>query len=468
MNNNNNDKHEAIFDNKFQNILPYITNIEHLCLIPSIHISLFSLCSIQNIMASSPHFLLILLSFYCLTFVTNSQAPTKPNNFVLPLNKDPTTNLHVANVTKRTPQVQVPLVIDLNGEFLWVNCDQNYLSSTYGAPLCHSTQCVKANSHYCHKCSSSTTRPGCHNNSCGLMLENPITHQVGVGELAQDVLSMQSIQGPNPGPVVRVPNFLFACAPPQLNKWLPKNVQGVLGLGHAPLSLPNQLASYFGFQPKFALCLPSSGNGVILFGQGDFYFRPGVDVSHQLTYTPLKVSREGDYHIQLSSIKINQKLVPLNVSLLSNFGTMISTTTPYTLLEHSIYQSFTNFFTSQLSGAHQVKAVAPFGVCYDSKTIPTARAGGPVVPNIDLVLANQSSVWRVIGANSMVEVRPGVLCLGFVDGGLKPRASIVLGAHQLEDNYLEFNLAQSRLGFSSSLLLSRTSCSNFKFSTSTP
>ncbi|KAL9447390.1 hypothetical protein AB3S75_014956 [Citrus x aurantiifolia] len=67
----------------------------------------------------------------------------------------------------------------------------------------------------------------------------------------------------------------------------------------------------------------------------------------------------------------------------------------------------------------------------------------------------------------MVEARSGVTCLTFVDGGVRPRASIIIGSHQLQDNLVQFDLAGSRLGFSSSLLFRRTSCSNFNF-TATP
>ena len=66
-------------------------------------------------------------------------------------------------------------------------------------------------------------------------------------ELAQDELFIQSTQGSNPGPIARVPQFLFTCAPSfLLQKGLPKNVRGVIGLGHAPISVPTQLASHFG------------------------------------------------------------------------------------------------------------------------------------------------------------------------------------------------------------------------------
>ena len=70
--------------------------------------------------------------------------------------------------------------------------------------------------------------------------------------------------------------------------------------------------------------------------------------------------------------------------------------------------------------------------------------------------------WRIHGANSMVRVSKNVMCLGFVDGGAKARESIVLGGLQIEDNFLEFDLTTSRLGFSSSLLPRGASCSNFR------
>lgn len=106
-----------------------------------------------------------------------------------------------------------------------------------------------------------------------------------MGELAQDELLIQSTQGSNPGPMARVPQFLFTCAPSfLLQKGLPKNVRGVIGLGHAPISVPTRLASHFGFQPKFALCLTSStrSNGVIFFGDGPYYMHPGIDISRPL------------------------------------------------------------------------------------------------------------------------------------------------------------------------------------------
>lgn len=200
---------------------------------------------------------------------------------------------------------------------------------------------------------------------------------------------------------------------------------------------------------------------------------PGIDILSQLRFTPLTISLEGHYYITLTSIRINNKQVPINKSLLKfninagTGGTKISTIKPYTVLEHSIHQSFIKFFTSQLLGIPQLaKPVAPLSVCYDSRKLKSTRAG-PGVPNIDFVLQNQNFKWALARANSMVHARSGVTCLAFVDGGLRPRASIIIGSHQLQDNLVQFDLAGSRLGFSSLLLFHRTICSNFNF-TATP
>lgn len=104
------------------------------------------------------------------------------------------------------------------------------------------------------------------------------------------------------------------------------------------------------------------------------------------------------------------------------------------------------------------------------KSVVNSAKTGFNVPVIDMILDGKSSLlhnknnamWRIYGANSMVKVSDDVLCLGFVDGGLKPMTSIVIGGKQMEDNLVEFDLESNKLGITSSLLRMGTSCSNFK------
>ncbi|MED6182003.1 hypothetical protein PIB30_024632 [Stylosanthes scabra] len=431
----------------------------------------------------------------------NSHRPSttyKPNLLVLPVHHDPATGLPWAYVHKRTPLTQVPLLLDLNGNHMWINCQAHYTSSTYQAPLCHSTQCSRATTatttQTCHTCVDSTLpRPGCHNNTCALMSTNPITQQIAMSELAQDVLAINAAasNAPRLGPMVTVPQFLFSCAPSSLvQKGLPNNVEGVVGLGHGPISLPNQLASQFGLQHQFALCLsrnPTS-TGAVLFGDPQKFFsfnsynnHNKLDPSRDLVYTPLTISPQGEYYIDISSIRINRRSIfPVTPSSSSSpssslyaqngmiGATLISTTAPYMVLHHTIFETFRQVFAKQFPTQGQVNAVGPFGLCYDSKRVNNAKA--PIVEMMLKVDQSRNEVaWSISGENLMVQAQPGVTCLGIVDGGTSPKAAIALGTRQLEEKMVVFDLVKSRVGFSSSLLSRGRSCSDlFGFANKEP
>ncbi|KAF8401642.1 hypothetical protein HHK36_012588 [Tetracentron sinense] len=395
--------------------------------------------------------------------------------------KDAKTLQYLTHINQRTPLVPVKLTVDLGGTYLWVDCDTNYVSSSYRSARCNSSQCHLARSVSCGECHAAP-KPGCNKNTCGLFPDNTIAPITTSGELTQD---MHSTDGSNLGPIVTLKSFLFACGSPIILKSLASGVTGMAGLSRDRIGLPSQFSAAFRFPRKFALCLSSStkSNGAIFFGNGPYVMLPNVDVSKNLVHTPLLINpvstagsyfkgeKSVEYFIGVKSIKINQKRLPLNTTLLSIRrsngvgGTKISTVNPYTVLETSIYNAVTNAFAKEAAsmGIKRVESVAPFKACFSSNNIVSARVG-PSVPLIDLVLQSESVYWRIFGLNSMVQVRDGVSCLGFVDGGLNPRTSIVIGGYQLEDNLLEFDIATSKLGFSSSLISQRTSCANFNFS----
>ncbi|GMH12045.1 hypothetical protein Nepgr_013886 [Nepenthes gracilis] len=430
-------------------------------------------------MASSLGSLLFVSFLY---FISHPSHGFRPKALVLPVSKDASTLQYTTLISQRTPLVPVKLVLDLGGQFLWVDCDQNYVSSTYHPARCHSAQCSLARSTACGDCFS-TPRPGCYNNTCGLDPDNTITHTATGGQLGYDVVSVRSTDGSNPGRVVAVSNFLFVCAPTFLLEGLASGATGMAGLGRARIGLPSQFASAFSFHKKFAICLTSStSDGVVFFGDGPYNFlgEPIIDASKFLTYTPLYINpvstaaafSQGEpsteYFIGVKSIRIgDNKTVPLNTSLLSidsngYGGVKISTVDPYTVMEASIFAAFTEAFVEQLAAISRVAAVKPFEVCYSAENLSSTRVG-PSVPFINLVLQNDGVTWTITGSNSMVQVSDEVLCLGFVNGGSNPRTSIVIGAYQFEDNLLQIDLARSRLGFTGSLFWERTTCSNFNF-----
>ncbi|KAG9457978.1 hypothetical protein H6P81_002486 [Aristolochia fimbriata] len=429
-------------------------------------------------MASFYPNLLLLLFLFLLVSPSLSQTSFRPRALVLPVTKDAATGQYVTTVNQRTPLVPVKLTVDVGGRFMWVDCDSGYVSSSYRAPRCRSAQCSLAKADACGDCFSGP-RPGCNNNTCSLFPGNTVTQTSTSGEVTEDVISVSSTDGSNPGRAVSVPRFLFTCAPTFLLRGLASGVTGMAGLGRTRIALPSQFASAFSFRRKFAICLTSSGNstrGVLFFGDGPYRFLPSIDAASSLTFTPLivnPVSNAGvtspgeasdEYFIGVKSIQVNGRTVPVNATLLAigrdgKGGTKISTTEAYTKLESSIHEAVVSAFVSVAESMNitRVGSVAPFGACFSSKNIGSTRVG-PAVPLVDLVLQSPDVYWRIFGANSMVQVSDDVSCLGFVDGGRNATTSIVIGGHQLEDNLLQFDLASSRLGFTSSLLFRQTTC----------
>ncbi|XP_020599256.1 LOW QUALITY PROTEIN: basic 7S globulin-like [Phalaenopsis equestris] len=423
-----------------------------------------------------------------LLFFSSPSSAARPHALVAPLSKDPKTLQYLTRINQRTPSVPLKLAVDLGGRHLWVNCETNYISSTYHPVPCKSALCSLARADGCGDCFSSP-RPGCNNNTCGVSPENPFTHTSTGGELATDTAPppLPSPDGFTPSSPATDPSFLFSCAPAFLTRGLAAGSAGVwpAGLGRTRIALPYQLSAEFSFRRRFALCLPSNPRvtGALFFGPGPYSFLPGIDASQSLLYTPLltnPVSTAGsstkgepsyEYFIGVTAIKVGGTPVALNKTLLTidkktgYGGTKISTSVPYTTLETSIYKTVTSAFSAALANVTRVAAVAPFELCYDGKELGSTRVG-PGVPAVELVLQNENVFWIIYGGNSMVEVKSGVFCFGFVDGGRTARTSIVIGGYQLEDNLVEFDLAYSRVGFSSTLLFRRTTCGNFNFTSS--
>ncbi|GAY32626.1 hypothetical protein CUMW_003370 [Citrus unshiu] len=208
------------------------------------------------------------------------------------------------------------------------------------------------------------------------------------GDIHIDVLSIQSTNGHNPGRAVTVPNFILLCGSEFVLQGLANGVVGIAGLGRSKVALPSQLVVAFSLKRKFALCLSPFGNGVIIFSDGPY-----------------------DLNFDVSN-----------------------TVNPYTVLETSIYKAFVQAFANAMPKVTRVSPVAPSRACFRLQDIGFTRIR-PFVPQIDLVLQNKN----VIGNN--------MLCLGFVDGGVNPQTSIVIGG----------------LDFSNSLLFEQTTCSNFNF-----
>ncbi|KAF7852290.1 hypothetical protein BT93_L4584 [Corymbia citriodora subsp. variegata] len=234
-------------------------------------------------------------------------------------------------------------------------------------------------------------------------------------------------------------------------------------------SLPKEAIGVGAFSWKFALCLPSSSRarGVILFGDGPYYLLPppNFDAAGVLSYTPLY----GDptslgYFINLTGISVNGKAINVARNAFDfhvNASARLSSIVPYTTLRSDIYNVFLKNFKKAARGIAQAQKVAPFSLCFNTTAI---RSRGHMlrIPHINFMLGNGEQ-WTVDRSNSIKQVNNDVGCLAFVDGGEMTKQAVVIGTYQMENNFLLFDLDQSRLGFSSSLLPHGTSCGGFNF-----
>ncbi|KAI3775204.1 hypothetical protein L1987_49773 [Smallanthus sonchifolius] len=372
-------------------------------------------------------------------------------SIVVPVNKHTDAAKPLYSVQIMTSYVNMQFLhanflIDIDAPFIWHDCivkwnlyfpDSCPNNTLCTSPLsCEEFQCTQVRTSYSYKnpsCSpetNSSTLPGWGFCTCPVNVVNPMTGSCDRALMNYDVFTVNTSDGRNvfDGFYGAYPNA--ACAPSSSFASFPANVVGLMAFSSSPYALPAYL-----FEPlkkTLALCFPSkpSSPGVIFVGTGPYYLLPqsNVDVRSYLSYTPLLKHQDSfGYFISVNSIVIKKDLSMFPRILLPSLVQWILTP----LLE----QTFITACTSTT---------------------------GLKVPDIDFILPDGKK-WTVSTANSIKQVTSEVACLVFVDGGSTSEPAIVIGTFQFEDNFLEFDLENSTLAFSSSLLRKQTSCANFNF-----
>ncbi|CAI9107882.1 OLC1v1007356C1 [Oldenlandia corymbosa var. corymbosa] len=436
-------------------------------------------------------FISFLTVFFFLSSLCPPPSAQAQQPLLSPIQKDNLTKLYTLSAYLKTPLQLTHLQLDLGASesLTWVDCTSGFESSTFRHLIYTDPVCLEIDYPvliYSTGNCSNNPDPTCFDGSCDTNAQNPVTLEHILGDILLDSLALPSTNGKNPGKLMLDADYVFSCGNTSLLNGMATGVAGIAMLGRFNFSLPAQLSRAFSSPSLFAICLPSSssGTGLAIFNSyGPYFFSPGIDLSKSLTYTPLLLNPFGgviqpyvrasyQYFIGVTGIRVNGRSVPLNKTLLEidqkdgTGGTTISTATPYGILQTSIFKALKTAF-KEAAVSLKLKTstpVKPFSLCYKAGTVPSTRQG-PAVPTIDLVLQSESVIWRISGANSMVNVGGNALCLGFLDGGRNPKTSIVIGGLQIEDNLLQFDMVSQRLGFSSSVLSQSTTCSNFNFTT---
>ncbi|KAH6808841.1 hypothetical protein C2S51_026624 [Perilla frutescens var. frutescens] len=387
-------------------------------------------------------------------------AVSAQTGLILPIRKDSKTSQFITTFQMGSNRAAINAAVDLGGPFLWFSCS-DYTSNTYAPIPCGSPKCDAAKGIGCVGCNL-PPRPGCTNDTCGASPYNPFLDVLVSQGFAVDTFYARNRAA--------LPEYSFSCMDKDYLTGLAAGATGMLGLGRTQISLHKQASTKLNLPDTFSLCLPSSGIGKLTVGIKQ-------DITKSFKTTPLIINpvstypiytvgdASDEYFIDVKSIDVNGGRLNVKDSYFSIDkdgvgGTKISTMQNFTALHNSIYKPLTRAFVKAASDMKikSAAAVEPFRACFSSASIKKT-AEGPSVPEIDLVLAGKDVKWRMRGANLMVEVDRKTTCLGLVDGGSNPRTAVVIGAHQLEENLLEFDLLSSQLRFTDSLLFSNTSCS---------
>ncbi|KAI3503967.1 hypothetical protein L1887_32490 [Cichorium endivia] len=363
-------------------------------------------------------------------------------------------------------------LIDIDAPFTWYDCivDWNSLyvnnicPTCTGPVSCQEYPCTVVRTTYsyespsCIPVTNSSTLPGWGDCTCPVSVVNPVNGTCGQALLNYDTFAFNGTDGRNPSTDFSGVYPNAACAPSSMFGSFPANVSGVMAFSTSHYALPAYL--FQPFRTTLALCLPRSlsAQGVMFFGSGPYYFQPNsdVDLRSLLSYTPLlKHPDSFGYFIGVKLIVVRGRSIDV-----SNSTTKLSTIEAYTILRTDIYKQLVHIFSVATTGILRARPVAPFGLCLKNQFGKTHHSFQ--VPVIILRLENGTK-WRISSRNSMKQVTKDVACLAFVDGGATSDHGIVIGTFQMEDNFLQFDLDNSSLGFSSSLFRNKTSCANFNF-----
>ncbi|KAH7444575.1 hypothetical protein KP509_02G083600 [Ceratopteris richardii] len=439
----------------------------------------------------SSFFLLALLSFIlsysCSTAYSNTAL-------VAPISYDPSTSLYSVSPLGGPP-FDRPLLLNLDSSNLWRDCMHPLLRSPplepvlYDSAICKSAKVqsalISGDPGYISGCSGAPT-PVCSNFSCSVYASASLRTSPSA-VLWTDTISLLSINGSDPGKLIRVPKFAFACSDDILlnsDAAIPANAVGAAGLSRALLALPKQLAAKLRMPRRFAYCLPLSvvaGRGALFFGQTSYIFPPGGDLCNRFQYTPLlnNPQEPDSYFIGVESIFVNKVKLPINASLLQlredpNIifnnkmgivgGTSISSTLRYTRLESSIYDALASEFSSSAAamGIQAVGAAGAFETCFNTSTVAVGK-GGFGLPVIAFSLQGSNGpIWEITNDNT-VDFVGKFICLAFQRADQFQPRSIVLGTYQQQDCLLQFDLDASKFGVVPNLSSSWSRCTNFRF-----
>ncbi|XP_027337535.1 aspartic proteinase PCS1-like [Abrus precatorius] len=229
---------------------------------------------------------------------------------------------------------------------------------------------------------------------------------------------------------------------------------GLMGLNRGSLSFVTQMGL-----PKFSYCISGhDSSGVLLFGDATFSwvgplkYTPLVKIN-----TPLPYFDRVAYTVRLEGIRVGSKQlqVPKSIFAPDHTGagqTMVDSGTQFTFLLGPVYTALRNEFAAQTKGVLTLLEDPNFvfqgamDLCFRVKSgLPALPAVTLVFDGAEMSVSGERLLYRVDdvakgGSNS-------VYCFTFGNSDLLGIEAYVIGHHQQQNVWMEFDLVNSRVGF---------------------
>ncbi|KAL3650168.1 Glutathione gamma-glutamylcysteinyltransferase 1 [Castilleja foliolosa] len=369
--------------------------------------------------------------------------PRSPNKLSFHHNVSLTVSLSVGS-----PPQQVTMVLDTGSELSWLHCTKSPLSFT--PRLSKTYYPIPCNSSTCTTRTRDLTIPA----SCD---PNKLCHAILSYADASSVEGTLSTDSFILGGSGTFPRTVFGCmdSGSTSNPEEDSKSTGLIGMNRGSLSFVSQM----GFR-KFSYCISGrDSSGVLLLGESAFpWLRPLNYTPMVKISTPLPYFDRVAYTVQLEGIRVGGTVLklPKSVFELDHTGagqTMVDSGTQFTFLLGPVYSALKIEFLRQTRGILRQYNDLNFvfqgamDLCY---RVELSRKSLPALPSVNLMfqgaemsVSGEKLLYRVPG---MTRNGDGIHCFTFGNSDLLGVEAYVIGHHQQQNMWVEFDLVNARVG----------------------
>lgn len=338
-----------------------------------------------------------------------------------------------------TPPQAQQMVLDTGSQLSWIQCHNKTPTASFDPALSSSFSILPCNHPICKPRVPDFTLP----TSCD---QNRLCHYsyfyadgtLAEGNLVREKVTFSKYQS--------TPPVALGCATES------KDAEGILGMNLGRLSFASQARI-----AKFSYCTPTRQNNAKVKPSGAFYLGQNPN-SRTFKYVDILSFPESQhspnfdpfaYTVGMEGIRIGAKRLNISRSVFrpdagGSGQTIIDSGTEYTYLVDEAYNKIHDEII-KTAGSRVKKGYVyrdSLDLCFNGNSMEIGRLIG------DMVLEFEKGVQVVIAKERMLDdVGRGISCLGIARSGTLGVPSNIIGNFHQQNQWVEFDIANRRLGF---------------------